>query len=442
MSLRARGLTFKYFENAKKYVIENLDFSIAEGEVTLLTGKSGSGKSTLAYILAGLYPENGGFLQSGTVCFGDVDIHALTPDKRVAYVSMMFQNADLQFCMNNLENELQFCLENIAVPAEEWRDRIDRAADKIRVRHLLDRGFHAMSGGEKQKCALCCILAMGSKCIILDEAFANIDTRAAGEIIGILKDLDCTILAIDHNVALWEGVCATHISLDGTAPKAFDSAPSLHETGDVVLETKDLCASGIRYPDMAFQKGSLTAILGQSGAGKTTFFKTLVKQIPYQGEIGLFGRALKKWGRQGVFSKCGIVFQNPSNQFLSLTVWEEIRFSVNRWHSDQDEAWRENRTRELLALFELEAYRNYSPYLLSQGQQRRLAVLAMIAGGQEVLLLDEPTYGQDYENICAIMTLLLEKARNGLTVLYATHNEQLAEQFSHQIIRLEASRCE
>jgi len=440
--LRAKGLTFQYFENAQKPVFADLDFEVPPGEITLLTGKSGCGKSTLAYVLAGLYPENCGFLTSGAVYWEDVNIHALTPDRRVSYVSMMFQNPDLQFCMDHLERELLFCLENIGVPKSERAARIDWAVSSIGIGHLLTRPFNTMSGGEKQKCALCCILALGSRCIILDEAFANIDTEAAKEIIGLIQSLPLTVLAIDHNVSLWTGVYHHIRSMDGTEPRVFDVRPALPAPSAPILTTRGLSVHEISYPDMTFERGSLNAIVGKSGVGKTTFFKTLVKQHKFQGEIILDGENLGKMRRKSVFSKCGIVFQNPANQFLALNVWEEIRFSVNRWHRDQDEAWKDGRTRELLALFHLESYRNHSPYLLSQGQQRRLAVLSMIAGEQDILLLDEPTYGQDYENICAIMDLLLQKAREGLTVLYATHNEHLAAHFSHQVIQLEGSGCD
>ena len=139
MRLEAKNITFRYFENSKKNILENIDFTVPEGSITVLTGKSGCGKSTLAYILAGLYPENGGILESGSVAYrdnsGSVDIHSLTPDKRVAYVSMMFQNCDIQFCMNNLENELLFCLENIGSPPDDAAGIIGRAADTLGIRY-------------------------------------------------------------------------------------------------------------------------------------------------------------------------------------------------------------------------------------------------------------------------------------------------------------------
>jgi energy-coupling factor transport system ATP-binding protein len=436
VSLSAKGLTFKYFEDAERPVFENVDIFVQTGKITLLVGKSGCGKSTLGYLLAGLYPEHCGFLTRGAVYCNDTDLSTLTPDKRALSVSMMFQNPDLQFCMNHLENELHFCLENIGVPEPDRPPRIQKTAADLGITHLLTRNFNTLSGGEKQKCALCCLLAIGSECIILDEAFANTDTRSAREIISHIKALGLTVLAIDHNAALWEGAYDHIISMDGTLPKVFDLRPRLHGTGEEILRTQGLQINGIRYPDMAFPKGSLTAITGKSGAGKTTFFKALIKQHNYTGGISFFGRELSRWRRRHVFAKCGIVFQNPANQFLALNTYDEVLFSVKRWHDKKDKAPPEQKTEGLLSLFDLKRYKGYSPYTLSQGQQRRLAVLSMIAGGQEILLLDEPTYGQDYENIAAIMELLLEKARNGLTVIFATHNEYLAERFSHQVIRI------
>jgi energy-coupling factor transport system ATP-binding protein len=167
-----------------------------------------------------------------------------------------------------------------------------------------------------------------------------------------------------------------------------------------------------------------------------------MKQHKFNGEINFFRHNFRRLRKKYVFSKCGIVFQNPSNQFLSLTVYDEIYFSVNRWHKKESEKWKGEKVLELLGVFELERYRKYSPYLLSQGQQRRLAVLSMIAGEQDILLLDEPTYGQDYENICAIMELLLHKAKTGLSIIFATHNESLANSFAHKIIRLESRNLE
>jgi len=437
--ISAKNITFKYFKNSTRTILENFDFTVPKNQITILAGKSGSGKSTLAYILAGLYPENGGILASGEIFIDDnelINIKTLTPGQRVKYVAMMFQNPDLQFCMSNLENELYFCLENIKTPEDLIPEITNDVANAIGIPHLLKRSFFSMSGGEKQKCALCCILALKSKCLILDEAFANIDTQSSKEIISIIKKLNLTVLAIDHNLELWDGYYDNILSIDGSFHQTFNTLPKLSQTGTTILKVENLSVKNIHYPDMQFEKGSITAIVGKSGCGKTTFFKTLIKQNKYKGSINYLGKELKKIRKKQVFSRCGIVFQNPSNQFLALNVFDEIMFSVNRWHKNLDKEAKAEKTLALLKIFGLEKYKKYSPYMLSQGQQRRLAVLSMIAGEQEILLLDEPTYGQDYENICAIMDLLLEKAQAGLTIIFSTHNEHVAEKFSHKVINL------
>jgi len=436
MSLQANNLTFKYFEKGTKHIFENLDFHVPKGEITLLTGKSGSGKSTLAYVLAGLYPENAGVLVNGSIIIDDVDISALTPDKRVKYVTMMFQNPDLQFCMNNLAQELEFCLENVEAEGSEMSKRIDFAISELGIGHLRNQPFNTMSGGEKQKCALACIVALESQYIILDEAFANIDPVSAREIINMIYQMDVTVLAIDHNVDLWNGKYDNIVSLDGSVATSFDLKADLHELGNTIIATKGLVVNGISYPDIQIKKGSINAIVGRSGSGKTTLFKTIIKQHKYEGSCMLYGNQVGRVAKKKLFRQCGIVFQNPANQFLALTVFDEVLFSVKRWFKKASAQWQEEKTMELLAMFKLEKHEKYAPYMLSQGQQRRLAVLTMIAGAQDVLLLDEPTYGQDYENICMMMELLLEKAKSGLTVLMATHNMTVAENFSHQIIKV------
>ena len=436
MSLQANNLTFKYFEKGTKHIFENLDILIPKGEITLLTGKSGSGKSTLAYVLAGLYPENAGMLVNGSVTVDNIDLSSLTPDTRVKYVTMMFQNPDLQFCMNNLEQELEFCLENIDVEESEKLKRINAAISTLTIDYLRGQSFNTMSGGEKQKCALACIVALESQYIILDEAFANIDPTSAHEIIKLLCQMNVTVLAIDHNLDLWKDKYNNIISLDDVVTTSFDLKANLHKLESTIIVTENLIVNGINYPDIQIKKGSINAIVGRSGSGKTTLFKTLIKQYKYEGSFELNGEQIRKIARRKLFKQCGIVFQNPANQFLALTVFDEVLFSVKRWYKKETDSWQEEKTLELLTMFKLETHKKYAPYMLSQGQQRRLAVLTMIAGSQEILLLDEPTYGQDYENICVMMELLLEKAKSGLTVLMATHNMTIAKNFSHQIIKV------
>ena len=246
--LVAQNITYKYHANSKRNILESNEIALEEGSITLLTGKSGCGKSTLAYILAGLYPENGGVLLSGQVLIDGQNIHQLAPSKRVAYVSMMFQNCDLQFCMSNLHQELMLCLENIGAPTDCMTAEIQNAVARLGIEELLYREFNTLSGGEKQKCALCCILLLKSKCIILDEAFANIDTQSAKEIVQLIRKTGLTVLAIDHNTELWEGIYDYKINFDNSPD--FTMPPiqkTLSDSKDTLIKSENLSVNNMFF---------------------------------------------------------------------------------------------------------------------------------------------------------------------------------------------------
>ena len=205
-ALELEDVVFRYQEKGKRNILDHTSLSIPAGTLTVLMGGSGCGKSTLAAVAAGLYPENGGFLEGGTIRLYGQDLKTLDPQKRAAYLTVLFQNPDLQFCMNTLREEMRFCLENIRVPAGEMDARIDRAAVELGIAPLLDRTLSTLSGGEKQKAALSCLYVMESRCILLDESFANLDHEAAAQLLEMLlrmKTSGRTILAIDHKADLW-----------------------------------------------------------------------------------------------------------------------------------------------------------------------------------------------------------------------------------------------
>ena len=173
-AIACEGVTFSYFENAKP-VLEKVSLSIPEGKITVMMGSSGCGKSTLVSVLCGLLPENGGYLTQGSIRLYGEDLSGMSPDVRAGYVSMMFQNPDLQFCMTTLREELEFCMENIRIPKEEMEERLLLASRIMGTDHLLDRELFSLSGGEKQLAVLTCIYLLDAKCILLDEPFANLD---------------------------------------------------------------------------------------------------------------------------------------------------------------------------------------------------------------------------------------------------------------------------
>lgn len=485
-ALQLKDVVFRYLEKGKRNILDHTDLSIPAGTLTVLMGGSGCGKSTLAAVAAGLYPENGGYLESGTILLYGQDLKTLDPQKRAAYLTVLFQNPDLQFCMNTLREEMRFCLENICVPAEEMDARIDRASAELGLDALLDRTLSTLSGGEKQKAALACLYLMESRCILLDESFANLDHDAAEQLLEMLLRMKAsgrTILAIDHKADLWldaadeiillkEGgqVAARGINrrnleehradfqeLGLFFPGARPERTALHPADTPpLLQFRDVSIRKglptkrkwrrpvydtpflLQHVDADFPAGCMTAVLGPSGTGKTTTFLSVLKKHPYTGKILLQGKDISGLRPRELYQTIGIVFQNPANQFVTQNVEDEVCVGLRIWESKLSDEVCHARAEELLDRYGLKRQRRYSPYMLSQGQQRRLAVLSVLAGGQKLLLLDEPTYGQDARSVNAIMEHLREKVeQEGLTVIFITHDTDLAYAWADKVYHLE-----
>ncbi|SET69225.1 energy-coupling factor transport system ATP-binding protein [[Clostridium] aminophilum] len=476
-------VTFRYFKNGKRNVIDHARLSVEEGTITVLMGASGCGKSTLSALIAGLYPENGGYLESGSIRLFGKEVSELAVNERAKYLGFVFQNPDLQFCMDTLRSELIFCLENIGILPEEMDRRIQETARAFSVEDLLDRKLCFLSGGEKQIALLACIDTLKSRILVLDEAFANVDRENALQLLSFIRRLrerGTTIVAIDHRIDLWKDTADEFIVLgEGARILArgihrenlnsfrdlFDreglfeirerkrknhSAPTFSPQISAPDESTILRFENLTVPYSrddprlllenacaSFQKGTMTAILGKSGIGKTTTFLSVLKQHPYFGKIVLDGKEIRTLRKKDLYQKIGIVFQNPANQFLTQNVCEEVVEGLRIWNKGLSETSLKETAEKLLELYGLSDKMRYSPYMLSQGQQRRLAVLSVLTGGQKILLLDEPTYGQDYRGTAAIMEHLEKRIKeDGLTVIFITHDRTLAGMYADRIYEL------
>lgn len=473
--LRFSDVTFRYLQEAKANTLEHVDFSVTQGKITVIAGSSGCGKSTLALLAAGIYPANGGQLSSGEISLCGHPLEKLSVTERTRLLSVLFQNPDLQFCMDTLRKEFIFCLENLSVPPSEMEEKIAKAAGKYEVTDLLDRKFHTLSGGEKQKAALCCLLLLDSKGIIMDEPFANLDPASAKIFIELIRKIvreeNRTILVIDHRLDYWlefadeiivlgDGgrVCAREINAFNIAQYRslfleeglfFPEKPSVFQA--LPIKGKNLLTAGnltVGYPgkhlltnaEAVFPAGSMTALLGGSGSGKTTFFSAVLGQKKYTGSLLLEGKEISGIKKSRLYSNICAVFQNPASQFVALNVLEEVVYSLRLWNPRFTKEQLETGGLELLEQYGLKKYRNFSPYMLSQGQQRRLAVLSMLAGPQKLLLLDEPTYGQDQKNTDLIMSHLKRLVQGGMTVIFSTHDVETAVRYSNMIYEIKEGR--
>lgn len=458
--LTCKNLSFSY-NTEEDVVFQNVSLSVKEGEVVLLMGPSGCGKSTLAYCLSGLYPQYSGTMQ-GEILFEGESLSSFGPAMRSKKVSILFQNPDDQFCMNRVDQEVLFALENINYEGH-MAARVQDILKKVGLEDHQRSMIQKLSGGMKQKLALGTALATGAKMLILDEPFANLDPASCRSLANMLRRLNeegITLFIVDHKLDWWKPfltrviLMQTEGDLDensiypeelGSCRERFEklglfytdsyedsylagiNKPQVPDEGDVIMQAQDVSLFHehkqcfMKHLNFSIPKGSVTSLVGRCGSGKTTL---------------LYGMAgiLKCKGSMQSKGKIGLVFQNPRFQFLKLTIEDEILETLamqDGKNADKDAMMRE--MEEALRSFGLWEYREHSPYAISQGQQRRLALLSMLFCKADIMLLDEPTYAQDEKSTKFILSLLAKRIEEGLTVIIATHDLMLAKTISNQI---------
>lgn len=466
--MQISNLTFK-FDDKSENILNNIEFAVNKGEIILLVGPSGSGKSTLASILTGFYPENGGIiLENYSFKFANEEIKDLKPQQRVKYICQSFQNVNSYFSMDTLRKEMIFTLENMAYEREKIDEKISEIAIKNNVLEFLDQNIYSLSMGEKQRASFCVLDLIDSDIYILDEPFANLDEinmrLLQDEIIEKVK-LGKSYIIIDHNFEVWNNIVDKTFLLTKTGyliknPTKnqlekenilgkLDNIYHLDELNDkkelIRFENFSLYAQKnviekkwyekkIKNPKLLIDnvncvifENRLTALSGQSGIGKTTLFQTLLKEHDYKGNIFIEETEVRNYTEEDLYNKIGLVFQNPSIQFVTVKVLNEINIGI----------YNIDISRNILDELDLLNKEELSPFLLSEGQKRRLAVMCMISGDKKILLIDEPTYGQDIENAKKIMNNLKELTKKGVSVIYTTHDKRMIDYYADDIIYFE-----
>jgi energy-coupling factor transport system ATP-binding protein len=448
------------FPGESNFIFKDLSLSIDKGEKVLLLGPSGCGKSTLLNVLAGLIPN------------------AYEVPMRVSSISRpaswgyVFQDPDAQFCMPYVDEEIAFVLENLNVPREQMEERIQELLKKVGL-ELNDAhtSIQRLSGGMKQRLAIAAVLALEPEVLFLDEPTALVDEDGTMDIWETLKDnsMDKTVVIVEHKldhvldlvdrIILFDkfgGILADGrkeeivrsykqilkeqgVWYPGAWNEYIASRPVQHSElpGEMILEIEEFKGYLQKRPKIsvehaAVRKGEWITILGKNGAGKSTLLHSLMQFIKTTGRYELFGREVD---RKKTPEQCTFVFQNPELQFVTHSVYEEVAYNF-RMKEIKGEAV-SLKVNEVLKRFNLDDHQHQHPYQLSMGQKRRLSVAASIVKSQDIILLDEPTFGQDAANTFQLLEMLKEMQLQGSAILLVTHDQNIARSFSNRIWTIE-----
>ncbi len=438
-AIELKNVNFSY--DGKNTVLKNVNFSINYGEVNLISGHSGEGKSTLLYIVSGIIPNiTDGFLD-GEVLVNGEDIKGKRLGEVCRKVGVVLQNADEQIIQKTVEDEIAFGCENLAFPPEKISKQIDTVCRLL----SLDKSWLSrfLSGGQKQRLITASTLAMGQKIVILDEPLANLDGAGAKLLMTTLKTLakaGYSIVVIEHRLDMVLPFVDKVFHVGGkTVKEITDKENYLKEQSTLMTDTCEKFEGTLpvfTLTDVAFSvkkreilkgvtfdilKGSRTVLLGENGCGKTTLLRLISRlEKPTRGLImqniddkfGHKNKQSKKW-----FKKVGVVYQNPDYQLFMPTVEKEIKFgAASNDYAD-----------EIAEKFGVKSLYSRHPQSLSEGQKRRVSIAAVVATKPEVLILDEPTVGQDYKGLCEMVEVLnaVHEATEN-TMITVTHDRRAA----------------
>ena len=445
IAIRLKEVSFKY-DGAKENVLENINLTVEYGETVLLSGVSGEGKSTLLSIINGVIPFVNSGKFSGSVEIDGKDVTKLKISERSKLIGTVLQNADEQIIYDLVNEEIAFGCENLNIASEETDRRIERFTTLMQIEK--NAKTKTLSGGQKQRLITASTLAMEQKIIILDEPLANLDTHTAHILLKALRNLansGYAVLIVEHRLDVVKNYIDKVMRIKNkqlftstdindlnsgikTIPHADGSLP-----GEVLIKGEKLFfAAGDRNIidglDIEIRAGERIVLLGENGCGKTTLMRMLARlNKPNDGALSQTiiksKKANSKW-----FSKVGYVYQNPTYQLFMPTLLSEISFKAKS----------EEMAREMINAFGLSGLEQRHPQSLSEGQKRRASIAAVCASEPTVLFLDEPTVGQDYENLCKTVETVNKINKNlGTAIVTVTHDKRCAGALADRVLIME-----
>jgi energy-coupling factor transport system ATP-binding protein len=472
--IELRGFGWRH-AGRRAWAVRGLDLRIERGERVLLLGPSGAGKSTLLAALAGLLAEDSGEAE------GTATVDGLDPRKARERVGILFQDPETQLVMARAGDDVAFGLENRGVDPELIWPRVDEALRRVGFPYPLDRSTAALSGGEQQRLALAGVVALRPDLLLLDEPTANLDPDGAALVraaLGTALRPDTTLILVEHRVAealpLVDRVVVLEagggVRADGPPAEIFARegdtlaaagvwvpgrtvAPqrAAGPPGDALLRAEDLGFSydrpALSNLDLTVRGHELLCVVGPNGSGKSTLALLLGGLLaPATGRVragpALAGADAKtpphRWRAPALAARIGSVFQDPEHQFVTGTVRDELALGPRRVGLAASDITRT--VDELLARLHLERLAGANPYTLSGGEARRLSVATALATAPALLVLDEPTFGQDRRTWIELVDLLAGVRDAGRGVVAVTHDADFVAALADRIVTLDRPR--
>ena len=489
--------TFQYDAQAEA-TLKDISFDIAKGEKVLILGPSGSGKSTLAQCLNGIIPNIHKGQAQGQVRIDGQDIFKQSIYDKSQLVSTVLQDPDGQFIGLTVAEDLAFALENDCADQSEMKDKVALWAERLDLTSLLNHRPQDLSGGQKQRVSLAGVLIDESPILLFDEPLANLDPKSGQETIDLIdkihKEVGATTIIIEHRLedVLYRPVDRILLVNDGEllfngSPDELLSSTLLLENGireplyvtvlrqlgfdtrstqnlsqldaldlsdlalpdrvlkdkrdsssDSILKVEGLSVSYGDNPaiieDLSFslKKGERLAIVGKNGAGKSTLAKALCGFVPSQGKLTYEGQDISQDSIAERSERIGFVLQNPNQMISQTMIFDEVALGLRLRGIEEAEV--EVRVHEVLKTCGLYSFRKWPISALSFGQKKRVTIASILVLKPEIIILDEPTAGQDYKTYTDIMNFLDSLQKQGHTIVMITHDMQLMLEYSNRCL--------
>lgn len=478
------------YPNSTKTIIEDLSFTLTEGELVLVMGSTGAGKSSLLRLINGLVPHHTGGILAGDISVNGISTREVKPGGLAHLIGIVGQNPLNGFVCDKVEEELAFGMETLNTPPDVMRKRVEEVLDLLSVAHLRNRSIATLSGGEQQRVAIGSALVMHPKILVLDEPTSALDPIAAEEVLSIVHrlvhDLGLTVVISEHKlerviqfadrIIHMKGDGRTEIGFPQEILKNSDIAPPLIHLAralglpEVSLTVRDMRResetirrdlSGIheatqatplvsntpeiikvekvslsyantialRDVSLSIHQGEIVAVMGRNGAGKSSLLRSITGILnTTQGRITVLGSDPSKLRGHTRIQTIGFIPQEPSDLLYGQSVKEECE------SADRDNKIPAGETFALLARLVPGISPATHPRDLSEGQRLALALSVVLSSSPKVLILDEPTRGLDYSAKSSLIATLKTFTAAGCAVIIATHDVELVAEVATRVV--------